>query len=65
MSTIRAGIVTFALAAFAATGLTAATPAAEAKMIDTSECLKVMRRDGNYLVCGDKVYKVKSRIPSR
>jgi hypothetical protein len=62
VSTIRASIVTFALAAFAVVGLnTAAVPAAEAA-INIKECLQVMRRDGNYLVCGNKVYKYKSTL---
>lgn len=62
VSTIRASIVTFAFAAFAAAGVNVAAVSTANAAIDTKECLKVMTRDGNYLVCGNKVYKLKNLL---
>ena len=59
-------ILTFAPVACAATTLPLATASAkETKATppkDTSECLKVLGRKGNYLVCDGKVYKLPSLI---
>jgi hypothetical protein len=70
VSISRNSIVTLSLAAFTALALAAAVaPAANATKVttapppkDTSNCLKVLGRNGNYLVCGDTIHVLPSLL---
>ena len=69
MSTIRTGIVTFGLAAFAAATLAVTLPSSASALVkfspppaDQSNCLKIMNRKGNLLKCGNTTYVLPSKI---
>ena len=69
MSTIRASIVTFGLAAFAAATLAVTLPSSANALVtnkpppaDQSNCLQIKNRTGNLLKCGNTTYVLPSKI---